>query len=295
MIEVRDLQVEDEAALEAFLTSEADGCLHMLSNLKRAGLEPGGQPYQGRYAGAFRAGRLVGVASLFWNGVLVLSAPQGAEAAARRVVDTFGPPLKGFFGPPDQVARARCALGVEEAGLSFNAALDLMALDIDRLVRPAGLDNADLRVRSARSSEVDIVANWLCRFEVEVFGRDESPRLYSETLEDVHRRRRERALWVLQRRGQLVACCGFSARYRDRVQVGPVWVPPGLRNAGYARAVIAGALAKARAQGVRRAVLLGDDPAAKRAYLALGFETVGRRALAFMGEELPAQRRRLTA
>ncbi len=114
-------------------------------------------------------------------------------------------------------------------------------------------------------------------------------------LETVQRRRRERALWVLERRGQLVACCGFSARYRERVQVGPVWVPPGLRNAGYARAVVASALAKAQAGGARRAVLLGDDPAAKRAYLALGFERVGARALAFVRESPCERRHRLTA
>jgi predicted GNAT family acetyltransferase len=51
---------------------------------------------------------------------------------------------------------------------------------------------------------------------------------------------------------------------------------------------------KARAEGTRRAVLLGDDPAAKRAYMALGFEKVGERVLAFLKDERAAEQR-LTA
>jgi RimJ/RimL family protein N-acetyltransferase len=295
MSEVRELREEDAEALEAFLAPQADGYLHMLSNLAQVGLAPGERPYQGHYIGAFQAGRLRGVAALFWNGMLVVSAEEDAEVLARRAVNRSGLPLKGLFGPSDQAVRARRALGLDPATLGFESTLDLMALDLDRLRRPALLDDGDLRTRLVRSSEVDLVANWLCRFEVEVFGREESPQLHGEMVETVQRRRRERALWVLERRGQLVACCGFSARYRERVQVGPVWVPPGLRNAGYARAVVASALAKAQAGGARRAVLLGDDPAAKRAYLALGFERVGARALAFVRESPCERRHRLTA
>jgi RimJ/RimL family protein N-acetyltransferase len=295
MSEVRELCEKDGAAVEAFLAPQADGYLHMLSNLTRVGLTPGQQPYQGRYVGAFAGGRLTGVAALFWNGFLTLCAPEETATLAGRAVGPCASKVTGLYGPADQAARAMQALGVEDAALGSSAELELMALDLDGLVRPPVLDDGDLRTRLVRSSEVDLVANWLCRFEVEVFNREEQPRLHGEMLETVQRRRREHALWVLERRGQLVACCGFSARYRDRVQVGPVWVPPGLRNAGYARAVVAGALLKAQADGTRRAVLLGDDPAAKRAYLALGFERVGERVLAFLDRAKFGQQRRLTA
>lgn len=295
MLEVRELREEDAEAVEAFLAPQADGYLHMLSNLARVGLAPGEQPYQGRYVGAFDAGRLTGVAALFWFGVLTLCAPEETATLAVRAVGPRASTMTGFYGPSDQVARAMEVLGVDSGMLGSTAALDLMALDLDRLVRPALLDDGDLRTRLVRSSEVDLVANWFCRFEVEVFGREESSQLHGEMLETVQRRRRERALWVLERRGQLVACCGFSARYGERVQVGPVWVPPGLRNAGYARAVVAGALLKAQAEGTRRAVLLGDDPAAKRAYLALGFERAGERVLAFLDRAMFGEQRRLTA
>ncbi len=295
MSEVRELREEDAEALEAFLTPQADGYLHMLSNLARVGLTPGQKPYQGRYVGAFAGGRLTGVAALFWNGVLTLCVPEETAALAVRAVGSRVSAMTGIYGPSDQVTRAMQVLGVDDGMLGSKAALDLMALDLERMVHPVLLDDGDLRTRLVRSSEADLVANWFCRFEVEVFSREESSQLHGQMLETVQRRRREHALWVLERRGQLVACCGFSARYRELVQVGPVWVPPGLRNAGYARAVAAGALLKAQAEGTRRAVLLGDDPAAKRAYLALGFERAGERVLAFLDRAMFEEQRRLTA
>ena len=59
-------------------------------------------------------------------------------------------------------------------------------------------------------------------------------------------------------------------------------MPPGLRNSGYARTVTAGALLAAREEGIRQAVLLSEDPAARHAYLALGFAPRDRQTLAFL-------------
>ena len=147
MSEVRELRDEDGAAVEAFLAPRADGYLHMLSNLARVGLAPGEQPYQGRYVGAFDAGRLTAVAALFWNGVLTLCAPEETAVLAERVVGPRISAMTGFYGPPDQVVRAMRVLGIDDTVLGCKAALDLMALDLDRLARPALLDDDDLRVR----------------------------------------------------------------------------------------------------------------------------------------------------
>ncbi len=68
-----------------------------------------------------------------------------------------------------------------------------------------------------------------------------------------------------------------AVRLPEIVQIGGVWTPPALRGRGYARAVVAGSLVAARKRGVQHAVLFADplNPAAKRAYLSLGFRIVG--------------------
>ena len=78
----------------------------------------------------------------------------------------------------------------------------------------------------------------------------------------------------------------FNATADDTVQVGGVWTPPALRNRGYGRAVVAGALLTARAEGARRGVLFTAETnvAAQRAYEALGFARSGDWALVFLAE-----------
>ena len=78
-----------------------------------------------------------------------------------------------------------------------------------------------------------------------------------------------------QEQGAPVAYSAFNARLPEIVQVGGVWTPPDRRGRGYARAVVAGSLLEARAEGVRRAVLFTSNPMARRAYEALGFRKIG--------------------
>ncbi len=83
--------------------------------------------------------------------------------------------------------------------------------------------------------------------------------------------------WVLLDGETPVSCSVFNAMLPDIVQIGGVWTPPPLRGRGYGRSVVAGSLLAAREQGVQRAVLFADpqNPAAKQAYLALGFRIGG--------------------
>ena len=84
----------------------------------------------------------------------------------------------------------------------------------------------------------------------------------------------------------LVATSTWNAQLPDCVQIGGVFTPPELRRRGYGRAVVAGSLVEAREQGVGRSVLFTgvDNPAARRAYEALGFEVVGDYALFLLRE-----------
>ena len=69
----------------------------------------------------------------------------------------------------------------------------------------------------------------------------------------------------------------FSAVLPDMVQVGGVFTPVERRGRGYGRAVVAGSLLDARADGVVEAILFteAENHPAQRAYEALGFERIG--------------------
>ena len=81
--------------------------------------------------------------------------------------------------------------------------------------------------------------------------------------------------FVLLVDGQLAAQCRFTAELPDAVLIGGVYTPPALRNRGYGRGVVAGALVDARARGVTRGVLFTENPAARAAYAGIGFAVVG--------------------
>src|SRR6187401_3200341 len=83
--------------------------------------------------------------------------------------------------------------------------------------------------------------------------------------------------FVLVVEGEVVAYSGFNARLPEVVQVGGVWTPRAARGRAFARAVVAGSLRTARNEGVRRAILFTDrhNVAARRAYVAIGFEPIG--------------------
>ena len=78
----------------------------------------------------------------------------------------------------------------------------------------------------------------------------------------------------------------FNAALPDMVQIGGVYTPPALRGHGYGRAVVAGSLLEARADGVERSILFtaaGNAPA-QRAYRALGYRVVGRYGVVVFAE-----------
>ena len=285
MGEIRQLVPGDEGLVEEFLLAWPETSLLVLSNLRQSGLAPGKTAYHGLYLGAFEEGRLTGFAALFWNGMLFIRAERFAADLACRLANMNDTQLAGLNGPPRQVAEVKAALGIPKHIITFESQLDVMTVELGRVVRPPILDEVTIRPRRARSSELDLVANWLAQFKLEVEHARESNELYGQALEAAHRLRRSRRLFVLERAGQLVACCGFSGVFENKVRLGYVWTPPGLRSCGYARAVVAGALELARREGYEEACLIADDPAALKAYIALGFRTIGKDCLLLIDRE----------
>jgi ABC-type sugar transport system substrate-binding protein/N-acetylglutamate synthase-like GNAT family acetyltransferase len=103
------------------------------------------------------------------------------------------------------------------------------------------------------------------------------PQLWERCRGSVERSLDRGRTWVLEDRGEPVACSSFNTAIKEAVQVGGVWTPPELRRRGYGRAVVAVALLDARREGVEKAILFTGESnfAAQKAYVALGFQHIG--------------------
>ena len=88
---------------------------------------------------------------------------------------------------------------------------------------------------------------------------------------------------MLELAGTIVATTAFNAHIPGMAQVGGVYTPPALRGRGYARCAVAGSLLDARLDGsAERAILFTPNPAAARAYEAIGFRRSGDYALVML-------------
>ena len=186
MIETRILRRGDEERIFRFLAKRSESALLMLSNMGRVGLTREDGPYEGCYAGQLENGRLVALAAHYWNGMLLVQAPVRAAALARLAVAQSGYALRGFHGPAPEVAQAWAGLGMAKRATRLTVEADRMVLDLDALREPKP-GAPGLRVRRARASEAEILANWLVAFDCEVSGSLESPDLRLEKRESARR------------------------------------------------------------------------------------------------------------
>jgi len=272
---LRSLHAGDEAALEAFLLQHADFSMFLRSNALAAGLDYHGHALEADYVAAFEGDRIVAVAAHCWNGMVLVQAPEQVAAVARAAVAHSGRAVTGTSGPAEQVVAARTALGLDDRPTPKFGREELFALDLADLVVPAPLADGRWIARPPHDVELDLVIDWRVDFMIEALHRSAGAGLRDEAaalMELVHGRRSH---WLLLDAGRPVAYSAFNARLPDIVQVGGVWVPVDLRGRGYGRAVVAGSLLDARAQGVRRSVLFAERDDAKRAYRGLGYAVVG--------------------
>ncbi len=276
---LKTLSLGDEGALREFLAPHEPSSLFLLSNTRAAGLVDRGQPLEGTYVAAIQDGRWVGVAAHFWNGMLVLQAPEpwALEGVARAALHRSGRSLRGFAGPRAQVDGALSALGFRERPTSLDSREKLYDLSFDRLQVPDALSSGRVLCRRPRSSELDLLAGWRAEFSVESLGVTDGEDLRAVSRTELARQNDDGSVWLALDGERPVSVSAFNARLPGIVQVGGVWTPPGLRGRGYARCAVAGSLLEARREGVERAVLFTaeENAPARAAYEALGFRVIG--------------------
>ncbi len=285
------LRPGDESRLEAFLRPRLDSSMILLSNLRKAGIADRGGPFEGTYYRAPAGGEIAGVAAHYWQGNLILQAPDHLDELVETISSAPVREVRGLLGPGDQVGRARRLLGWPDARIQLDEREGLYALPLAELVVPQQLGAGSvtpeggkptLRGRRAERRDLDRVAAWRVDYCLEALGAEETPELRAQCRAEMEGYLERGETWVLEDSGVegggvAVASTSFNATIREAVQVGGVWTPPELRGRGYGRAAVAASLLDARAEGVERAILFtGDDnvPAVK-AYAALGFRRVG--------------------
>ena len=274
---IRLLGPDDRPALEAFLLAHADSSLFLRGNVCAGGMVFEGRPLQAVYVGLVEAGAVHAVAAHCWNDFVLVQAPTELAAVVCAVVERSGRPVAGMSGPWTQVCDARRALGLHDRPAAFDSKDVLMALELAALVRPPLVDDPEVVCRRTRADDLELAVEWRIAYAIEELRATDGARLHAEARADMERHHREGSSWILEHAGRPVSFSAFNASLPDVVQIGGVFTPPALRSRGYARAVVAGSLVAAAAAGVGRSVLFTgvENPAAQRAYRALGFRPVG--------------------
>lgn len=274
---IRTLKPGDEAQLDRFLQRHADSSLFLRANALAAGLLDQGHLLQATYVARYSGNEATGVVAHAWNGNLLLQAPADPTELARRAVEASGRAIAGILGPWQQATTVLKELSLEHVPASVCRKEDLFAVNLAELRVPDVLTSGACVCRLAEPEDFDLLSRWRTDFLVDAIGAENRPELLASCRQEVVRGYQIKSLFVLSAAGQLVSTCGFNARHPACVQVGAVWTPPPFRSRGYARAVVAGALQLAHADGIARSVLFTgeDNTAAKRAYTSIGYQRVG--------------------
>ena len=229
------------------------------------------------YAAAFGDGNLTGVAAHYWNGNLVLQAPEHPAQLAAAALRYSGRKLEGILGPWPQVRAARNALGAHGSPTRMDSEEILYALDLAALRVPAQLEDGHFVCRRATKEDFPRLLELSMQENREVFGDPDTPEQRRRTQEALERWHRESVLFVLEEHGDIVATSLFHGRVHGAVQVGGVYTVPQRRGEGCARCVVAGSLLLARSEGMTTASLFTgvDNRPAQRAYESIGFRRAG--------------------
>lgn len=275
-MDIRRLGVGDEALAEAFLLKHDLSSFSLLANLAAGLAHDGGGPRQGIYVGGFHDGELIGVVAHFHRN-LVFQAPESVADLAAAALRESRRPAFGLIGPWEQVSTARSMPEFLDRPARVQSKEVLYFLSLDRMRMPRALLDGSLVCRQSREEDFPSLVDFGIAEIEERLGERSDDNDRAEIRSSIELAHGPGDLFVLAHNGRLVATALFHGRAHGRVQVGGVYTLPDQRGRGYARAVVAGALAIAHAVGIESAVLFTGEAnhAAQRAYESLGFAPVG--------------------
>jgi len=285
---IRLLASGDETALETFLVQHRDTSMFLRSNVRQAGLDYSGQWAGAEYLASFDGDAITGVAAHCWNGIMLMQAPAQPDVLARASVEQSGRAVRGFLGPPDQVAAARATLGLTDTATTMDEPEVLYALDLRDLIVPRLLSDGAVACRAPRADERATLHAWGFAYDIETLGATDTPDARRRSADFMDARIDAGNAWVaVDRDGRMLSFSSFNAALPDIVQLGGIYTPPALRGRGYAKASVAHSLIVARERAATRAILFTSNPSAARTYEAIGFRRIGDYALVLFEEGRP--------
>ncbi len=267
---MRPARPEDAEKIDAFLSRRAEGSMYLRDNLRLFGPCGGeGDRATRIWIAETGAGEIEGAVGVSNAGFLFVAMQQ------RRIGTDLpgllaGERIEGIVGPTELVEAARRALGLEGARVRRDMPEPQYSLELEALILPPG--NSELRL--AEASDAEVLTRWRADFLGDVFAMPAAEAAL-QAARQVAGMIAAGRLAVLESAGRPIAMTAFNAVLPDIVQVGNVYTPPALRGRRYARRAVALHLERARADGVRRAVLSAADTHAARAYEAIGFTRIG--------------------
>jgi predicted GNAT family acetyltransferase len=196
-------------------------------------------------------------------------------------------PIARVLGPNTQVEHVIEKLGLLECGFSVNRNEGLYEINLE-VLNELSMPRA-MNVVSAQDLPKIILIEWMKSYNIEALGAPDNNDIDTKIEEDLNRRLKQNDSWVLLLDKTPVALSAFNARLADMVQVGPVWTPPEYRNKGYARLLLAYTLHQEKLNGTKQAILFTDNPAAMKAYLAIGFKKIGNYRIALLEKPIQLQ------
>lgn len=287
---IRLLKIQDTKALEEYLAPHKAECMFICSNLKAAGIEYRGSDFEGEYFGCFDTNdQLQGVIVHYWNGNVMMHTESNdiLEKLILNFKENIRRPVAGVLGPNIQAESVIENLGLSGVSFSINSNEGLYEINLKALNEPS-MPEA-MKVVSAQDMSKSILIEWMKNYDIEALGALNDEALEKQVQKHWNLRLKKNDSWVLVLDETPVALSAFNARFEDMVQVGPVWTPPEYRNKGFARLLLAYTLQQEKLKETKQAILFTDNPAAIKAYLAIGFKKIGNYRLALLEKPIKLQ------
>jgi GNAT superfamily N-acetyltransferase len=287
---IRLLKSQDTQVLEEYLAPHKAECMFICSNLKATGIEYGGSDFEGEYFGCFDINdQLQGVIVHYWNGNVMMHSEDHdvLEKLILHLKNNISRPIAGILGPNIQAEHVIKKLGLSGLSFGINSNEGLYEINLEALNNLNMQSN--MKVVPAQDVPKSILTLWMKSYDIEALGALDDEALEKQVQEHWNLRLQKNDSWVLLLDGTPVALSAFNARLIDMVQVGPVWTPPEYRNKGFARLLLAYTLHQEKLKGTKQAILFTDNPAAIKAYLAIGFKKIGNYRLALLEQPVQLQ------
>ncbi len=264
---------DDSLRLAHFLKRHSDTTMFMRANLQNHGIGQSDHKHAMRYFLRERGAQIVGVGAISNSGMLMVQADEGIADIAAHMKSALGDvEIAGFLGESTMVGEMRAAFGLPPRETVLDEAETLFSLPLSDLEIPR-LKGASLR--KACGVDLPRLLEWTYDYMVETGLKTAGEDTRAVVKKDVLSSLKHGNLRLLVHKGKAVAKTSFNAAMPDMVQIGGVYTPPDFRGRGYARLAVALHLEEARKNGVERAILFASNPAAIRAYRAIGFREIG--------------------